>query len=139
VTQYVVGFLHDGQSVVMVRKNRPEWQAGKLNGVGGRIEDGERSYDAMVREFHEETGCKIFGWRYFLTLESGEHLIDFYAKKEPSYILDLVQTVEDEEILVKSLDNILADEYIPNLSWIIPLAMYTHDEYEPLWIREKDV
>ena len=33
--QYVVGFLfadHD-QQVVLIRKLRPEWQAGKLNGV----------------------------------------------------------------------------------------------------------
>ena len=38
----VVGFAftEDRRSVILIRKNRPEWQAGRLNGVGGHIEPG---------------------------------------------------------------------------------------------------
>lgn len=56
--QYVLGFAFDKEfkHVLLVWKNRPRWQAGKLNGVGGKIEPGEAVRAAMVREFQEETG-----------------------------------------------------------------------------------
>jgi 8-oxo-dGTP diphosphatase len=42
-TQYVLGFLFDPsqKDVVLIKKLKPEWQKGKLNGVGGKIEEGE--------------------------------------------------------------------------------------------------
>ena len=40
-----------GGIVVLTHKNRPAWQAGKLNGVGGKIELLESPVAAMVREF----------------------------------------------------------------------------------------
>jgi 8-oxo-dGTP diphosphatase len=56
----VLGFAIDERTkqVLLIRKNRPEWQAGKLNGIGGHLEacDRNSSRDAMVREFKEETG-----------------------------------------------------------------------------------
>jgi len=55
--RYVVGFLfsEDQSRVLLVWKNRPAWQNGKLNGVGGKIEAGETPLQAMEREFKEET------------------------------------------------------------------------------------
>jgi 8-oxo-dGTP pyrophosphatase MutT (NUDIX family) len=55
--RYVVGFLfsEDESRVLLVWKNRPAWQDGKLNGVGGKIEAGETPLQAMEREFKEET------------------------------------------------------------------------------------
>lgn len=55
--RYVVGFLfsEDESRVLLVLKNRPAWQEGKLNGVGGKIEAGETPLQAMEREFKEET------------------------------------------------------------------------------------
>ena len=57
---YVVGFLFnkDETQVALVRKNRPEWQAGNLNGIGGKMEVGETTNECMQREFKEETGLK---------------------------------------------------------------------------------
>lgn len=59
--------------VALVEKNRPEWQKGRMNGIGGHIEEGEAPWDAMVREFWEETGCRTeqLRWKNFVTL-SGE-------------------------------------------------------------------
>lgn len=56
--QYVLGimFSEDEERVLAIWKNRPDWQAGKLNGIGGKIEDGETPIEAMRREFREETG-----------------------------------------------------------------------------------
>lgn len=39
---YVCGFLFDRsfENVLLIRKNRPEKQKGRLNGVGGKVEEG---------------------------------------------------------------------------------------------------
>ena len=61
--EYVVGFLFNTEMthVWLIRKNRPDWQRGKLNGIGGHIEDGETMLEAMRREFKEETGLTAAG------------------------------------------------------------------------------
>lgn len=82
--QYVCGFLfnQDRTAVVLVRKNKPAWQAGKLNGVGGKIEQighrpgeqrTESPQEAMAREFSEEAGVLVLphDWRLFRTERFG--------------------------------------------------------------------
>jgi 8-oxo-dGTP diphosphatase len=58
---YCLGFLFSKSldRVVLIKKNKPDWQAGKLNGIGGKIEGDESSVEAMVREFAEETGLYV--------------------------------------------------------------------------------
>jgi len=53
---YTCGFLFWRDEVLLVRKTRPDWQAGLLNGIGGKMERGEEPLPSMVREFREETG-----------------------------------------------------------------------------------
>lgn len=64
---YVCGFLICRTSqtnwVALIRKARPSWQAGRLNGIGGSIEPGETALSAMRREFEEEAGVVIEDWR----------------------------------------------------------------------------
>jgi 8-oxo-dGTP pyrophosphatase MutT (NUDIX family) len=43
-------------AILMIRKNHPDWQAGKLNFPGGHIEEGEQPEHAAYRELYEETG-----------------------------------------------------------------------------------
>ncbi len=56
--EYVLGFMFspDEKKVLLIWKNRPSWQAGKLNGIGGKVNPGETPLEAMEREFIEETG-----------------------------------------------------------------------------------
>lgn len=131
---YVVGFLfdEDREEVVLVRKNRPAWQAGLYNGVGGKIEIGEEPADAMVREFMEETGVTITDWAHFLTLNGDDGSYDpkpdslftvhFFSAEQPK-LHGLVQTMTDEEICVVPLRKIGAHNAVPNLAWILPLAL----------------
>ena len=60
--RYVVGFMFniDRTRVALIRKQRPDWQRGRLNGIGGHIELDETAWQAMVREFREETGYESF-------------------------------------------------------------------------------
>ena len=59
--QYVLGFAfsRDKKDIILISKLNPEWQKGKLNGVGGKVEFEDASpMDAMYREFKEETGIE---------------------------------------------------------------------------------
>src|SRR5271157_1502939 len=69
--RYVDGLMFDPtySRVVVIRKTKPEWQAGLLNCVGGKIEPGEDIEMAMIREFREETGVSIGGWKRFLDIK----------------------------------------------------------------------
>ena len=62
---YVCGFFFspDRGRVLLIRKRRPAWQVGRLNGVGGKIEPGESPAQAMCREFREEAGLDVGDWQ----------------------------------------------------------------------------
>ena len=57
--KYVVGFLFQGDKVALIQKNRPAWQKGKLNGIGGHIEENETPLSTVDREFFEELGYQL--------------------------------------------------------------------------------
>ena len=45
-------------NVLLVLKNKPAWQKGRLNLVGGKVEPGEAPHEAAVRELEEESGLR---------------------------------------------------------------------------------
>jgi len=64
---YVLTFVFDYSydHLVMIRKAKPDWQAGKLSVPGGHIEDGETVHEAVLRTFQKETGLNLSSeiWR----------------------------------------------------------------------------
>jgi 8-oxo-dGTP pyrophosphatase MutT (NUDIX family) len=90
--EYVLGFAFTPSKggVLLIRKNRPAWQAGKFNGVGGKIESTDPTVeDAMCREFYEETGIP--------TQESQWSLFAQHVKDTPDgYHLHVLSTVLTE-------------------------------------------
>lgn len=68
--EYVVGFVRDlSDRVIFLRKTHPQWQADRLNGVGGRMERDETIESAMQREFLEETGIIMdLTWHHYATI-----------------------------------------------------------------------
>ena len=121
---YVNGFLFSPEKtrVALIRKNRPAWQAGRINGIGGKVEPGERPIDAMVREFAEETGVMLpsDAWHPFVTLSGAGFVIHFY--RAFSERIEKVRTVEDEEVGIYPVAP-LPQEVLHNLHWLIPLAL----------------
>lgn len=140
--KYVLGFLFDldDDSILLVRKNRPDWQAGLLNGIGGKIESGENPFDAMTREFVEETGIvQDIKWFNFLTskVSNNKHTepaklycFKAFVGKTPNF-----KEVNDVgESVAKFNRRAVTDrtDIMVNLNWMIPLAWY-----EPITSKAK--
>lgn len=122
---YVLGFLFNEtrDKVLLIHKLRPEWQKGMLNGVGGHIEDEETPYDAMGREFKEETGVYIPNWEHCITLISSKAnwLVMIYRNYGAGNVtIKRCQSITDEKISIENINN-LPEKCIPNLRWIIPI------------------
>lgn len=131
IKKYCLGFMFSGdfKRVALIRKNRPTWQKGSLNGIGGKVEELESFYEAMVREFREESGYESESWTYRGLLKG----IDA-ANKESEYALSVFTSVDDEglEKLTSTTDekvNVFLIEDLPylklihNLEWLIPMLL----------------
>lgn len=134
-TYYVVGFLFSldctcGTScarVALIRKNRPKWQEGLWNGIGGKLEPNELCIDAMRREFREEAGLSITNWQLFMVQDSPQEIIHFYVAIVDQKTLRSVKTATDEEVGVFHLDTACdtgTNEFkaVPNLKWELHMA-----------------
>jgi ADP-ribose pyrophosphatase len=119
---YVVGFMFNPveNAVLLLRKNRPTWQAGKLNGIGGRVESGESPIRAMRRECVEEVGIVVDSWNKFCVLsdERGWR-IHFFSAVGP--ILNASAMTDETPEVVSAFA--LPFDVIPNLKWLIPMAL----------------
>ncbi len=120
--QFVIGFLFRNGEVALIEKKRPEWQRGKLNGIGGHIEQGETPLEAMKREFNEEAGELIDEWEYFCTMNYPE--ADIYCFR---LFGEYSVATKTDEIISWYPINDIPNTVIPNLHWLIPLARYDDD------------
>jgi 8-oxo-dGTP diphosphatase len=119
--EYACGFLFspDRSRVLLIRKRRPAWQAGKLNGVGGKIEPGETPIEAMRREFREEAALDIAGWQQVLRLTGPDWVGHFFRAVGD---IDAAYAVTDEQ-LERHPTASLPPDTIPNLRWMIPMLL----------------
>lgn len=126
---YVAGFLFDDtENVLLIRKARPDWQRGLLNGIGGHIESGEQPIDAMRREFIEETGIEThIDWMEFCRLselsddpEFRVHFFCGYRRNDQRLIL---YSTETDEPIETHVARHLPQDVIQNLNWLIPMAL----------------
>lgn len=115
--------------VALIRKIKPTWQAGRLNGIGGMIEDFDRGegasragLNAMVREFREETGYETerSDWNYFHTMGSEEWQVECY--RSFNVPLHQLKTTTEETVEFAYVD-FLPRSVLFNLHWLIPLAL----------------
>ena len=126
VIHYVAGMLFNrsGTFTAIIRKQKPAWQAGRLNAIGGKIEPGEDPVTAMHREFLEETGVDIPAeqWEHVAILTGENFVCHFFGATSDA--LWGVRTMEEEEVGVMRIDRLLLSEFaIPNLRFLIPLAL----------------
>jgi 8-oxo-dGTP diphosphatase len=122
--RYSVGFLFNQNAacVALISKKRPEWQCGLWNGIGGHIEEGEAPIDAMVREFYEETGQHVEEWNLFAEIDGTPNYIISFFRSFNDEALVKVKTTTDEVVMVNQVAR-LPFNIVPNLAWLIPLAL----------------
>lgn len=123
-TSYVVGFLFDQEKrwVVLVHKEKPVWQKGKWNGVGGKVEKGETFVQAMTREFREEAGLTVLGWEAFAHHYGDDFEIQFFFAFGAAHAAR-TQPGEVERIGLHPVSDLPVRHLAPNAHWLIPLAL----------------
>lgn len=127
--RYTAAFIFNSEltKVLLIQKNRPEWQAGKLNGIGGKLELGETIQEGISREVWEECGLEINpgDWTHFAELAGDDWVVSFFT-----YKLEEIVEVESktDEIVDWYSSTEIPNQVIPNLKWLIPLAIYSYQE-----------
>lgn len=138
--EYVVGFLFNakpkgrsvppGTTVLLIKKTHPDWAKGKYAGVGGSVEFGESIEAAMSREFEEETGLYIPKWERFVeyigTRDNEQYKLHFFR----AFSVKIYRAKSTTEEKVERCSTYaLPVECIPNLRWLIPMALSMDREY----------
>jgi 8-oxo-dGTP diphosphatase len=123
--RYVVGFgfTKDKQKVLLINKLKPEWQKGLLNGIGGKIENGETPIEAMNREAYEESGILV-DWLYRGIMKGTNndgskfecHIFSSTEVKE-------FRQIEDEILELINIDDISHYSVVENLKFLIPFCI----------------
>jgi len=120
--EMVVGFLfsEDKKNVLLINKIKPEWQRGKFNGIGGKVEKDEKPDQAMTREFFEESGLLVELWNLKVIAQVGlsKTLYFYYGFGNVKKAISCTE----EQVSVCEVDK-LPLNLIPNLKWIIPLCL----------------
>lgn len=62
--QYTLAIIANKDAMLGVKKSKPEWQSGLINGPGGNLEATESYRECIVREVKEETGLDISPERF---------------------------------------------------------------------------
>lgn len=123
ISNYVLGFAFNKHrnKVILIRKNKPKWQQGLVNGVGGKIKKDEYPFDAMVREFKEETGVYIDSFVYKFMLRGLDfNMYVFSANSDEIY---KCKSTTDEEVIEFNTWEWKKYPIIYNLNWMIPLLL----------------
>lgn len=135
--EYVLGFMFrpEKDRVALIRKSKPEWQRGKLNGIGGKVEN-ESKYTAMVREFREETGVETHGqqWEYFCRLEGSAFSVHCFTTVGDVYSCKTMEQEDVKIVDVNEIDNRRnppRPQMVENLPWLIHLAIDCLEDNRP--------
>lgn len=146
--QYVLGFQVSPKldQILLIQKARPDWQAGRLNGIGGHVEPGETPIQAMVREFAEETpwGSEAEDWTHYAYMDKrGEWAVSVFFTVRHGLgdhrTLDEIQRWNakpkvDEPLHVVLFQNLLVLPCIANLPGLIGFIRDTA-RTQPIEIR----
>lgn len=142
--EYCCGFMFDEKRdfVGLIEKQKPDWQKGKFNGIGGKLNPSEPWKQGQVREFYEETGVIHDGWEQFVTYWGKGFCVHFFRAFTDK--LHSIKSMEDEIVHRVNVDA-LFDPNLPfqkklvnNLNWLIPLALDENVEPSTILILGKD-
>lgn len=127
--EYVVTFLFKPNLKIiwMILKNKPKWQKGSLNGIGGKVEEMEDFDEAAVRELKEEAGVDIkkeeltrVGW-----IEGKGNGKDIVRVAIFTGITDKeLQSMTSEQVVFIETKRIREYPYVANVPLILEACLY---------------
>lgn len=125
--QYVLGFAFNDYHVLLIEKERPAWQKGLYNGLGGHIEEGEQPIVAMVREFEEECGIvtEQSHWEHYAIMK-GDDWVCYCFRSRNVFDLSKAKQTTNERIKVINAFTLETYPTISNIPALIGLAMDDH-------------
>ena len=123
--KYTVAFIFNTtmSKVLLVHKQKPEWQLGKVNGIGGKYEEGETGEQCIQRETREESNLDIpeAAWLRVGTMRLTSGNVGVYAARYEGNLSDAVKN-HHEEVEWFGIDS-LPENAISNLHWLVPLTL----------------
>lgn len=123
--KYTLGIIFDQtlKHVLLIHKTKPDYQVGKLNALGGKIEEGETSLTCVTREIREESGLDIpeTAWTYIGVVHTPDWVMDVFTCRYAGSMKD-AQSLEVERIEWIPVDQ-LPPNTISSLPWMILLAL----------------
>lgn len=141
---YTLGFMfsEDSSKVLLILKDRPEWQRDKLNGIGGKAEpkDELNLKVTQIREFKEKTGIgsSTEDWELFCIINGTEtesktgteigSQYRIWCYKAFSDNIYNAKRMETEQPEIIHVNNINKAHVLPNVNWLIPMALYTNKQ-----------
>lgn len=125
----VVGFLFDTQRkhVVLIRKAKPKWQKGKLNGIGGKVKRGEQFFQAMEREFWEETAILFKKWELYGIISNSAVEVRVYKGFRATFRGLTSKT--KEAVGVYPTLGLLDQEMVYNVFWLVFAALDNNTKF----------
>lgn len=139
--KYVVGFIFnkDLDTVLLMHKNSPAWQNGLVNGLGGKVDGEETSFDCIVREIKEESGLITLEDRW---IKTGKVYSNTFTMDVFGYIYDgdmnNAKTLEDEQIEWFPI-NKLPKNCVENVTWLVNITLdkVRNNNFESFEVRYK--
>ncbi|HXE61100.1 MAG TPA: NUDIX domain-containing protein [Gemmatimonadaceae bacterium] len=131
--RYVLALLFsaDRRRVVLIEKNRPAWQAGRVNALGGKLRGDETPQEAARREVREEAGVDVAAWERVLVWHDPVYTMHVVRAFDDAALG--ARTAEDQRVFLAAVDALPANA-IDNLQWLVPLAL-DRDVAVPIDVR----
>jgi len=133
-TYYTLGFFFNPTmtKVLMLRKMRPDWQRGKLNGFGGHIEENETPDACIDREFKEEIKYHSeVKWTGYATIKGETFEVFCFAGIGN---IEAATSLTDEIVEVVDVEKLSRNSWvIENIPWLVELAIDTLADGQPVF------
>lgn len=137
IVKATIGFIFtpDYSQVLLITKNRPSWQAGLVNGLGGKCEVGENTVACVSREIYEEAGLDIppSDWQFVTDITWAEWRVDIFAATFDGHMNQAES--QTDELVAWYLVTKLPPNVMSNLRWLIPLAVDVMTKENPPQVK----